>query len=327
MKMKRMVLFILVVVMALCVTTMGLADGYQYQPVPAQEYYIFANGTSIYSDSHCTNYAGSLDFGTKVYLQQTYDQVSSVNVNGRLFYIENARLAQPLKKIRLTNFCYLAPNSKSEYDNHSTFSCAVGGYRKKEDALVLAEFDGHYYIVTDEGFTGWISKKANFKVIENYGTSTSSLNTYYYSMYLQSQQDYEWGYYISLRPSLKLYKSASTKSESNEQISFGAELEILEYNGEWCKVYTDGTTGWTRKAFLGSPEMKVRINGKVNLAPLPGMEDSNYASACGGIASYVDAIVIGIWGDYYQVVTSDGQMGFVYQNNPNVVFVESYGNG
>lgn len=334
--MKRLISLAMVALLAFCAVP-SLADGtvYQTQEVHAQEYYVLANNTPIYQDKDCQHPIGTLNFGDKVLVQSDYELVSYVmyasgdRTNGILVYIEKCKIGQPLKKVRLTGYVDLSPTKDATYDVQGTYASAVGGYRTKEDAFVLVELEGHYLLITDEGYSGWVrSDDSNLKVTEVYRTE-NALRTDYYVWTCQDaasrNNSYYKGSYYILRPSLTLYSSASNKSSSNGKVGFGTEVTILENNGEWARVRTqESKTGYVRNAYVGAPKMKIWIGGKVNLSPLPGLQDWDYASAACGTASNTDAFVLGSFGTYYFVVTADGHTGFVYMGNPNVQITELF---
>ena len=326
MNMKRLALFLVAIMMM--VTSVGFADGNPYQQDEyAQEFFVLMNGTQIYRDKNCKSAVGTLNFGEKVYLQEQFETVSYVmcESNRSFAYVRNSQIGQPMKKVRLTNYTYLSPTRDEWFDNREVYGTAIGGYRTKEDAFVLCELSGHWLLLTDEGFMGWVSKNDSaISEVETY-RNVNTLNAGYYWNYTQNPYNpYEGRYYRVLRPSLKLYDNKG-KTSSNRKISFGAHVEVIYTDGEWCQIVDDsGNSGWLRKAFLENPEMKIRIKGKVRLAPLPGMQDTDYAIAAGGVVRTGDAYVLSVIGDYYLVVTASGNCGFVYKDHQNIQVVETY---
>jgi len=327
--MKRLILVVLAVIMVFG-ANVGFADGNSYQQNEqyAQVYYVLSNNTQIYRDENCKSAVGTLNFGDKVYLQVQYETVSYVmcESNRTFAYVRNSQIGQPLKKVRLTQYVYLSPTKDEWFDNLYVYGTAIGGYRIKEDAFVLCEMSNHYLLLTDEGYMGWVSKSnSGIKEVESY-RAVNTLNTEYYWRHTQNPYNpYEGQYYTVLRPSLKLYKSSSASSSSSKKIGFGARVEILATDGEWCQVVdSTGNSGWLRKAFLENPEMKIRINGKVRLNPLPGMQDTDYAIAAGGVVKTGDAYVLTVIGDYYLIVTANGNCGFVHKDNQNIQVLQTY---
>ena len=64
---------------------------------------------------------------------------------------------------------------------------------------------------------------------------------------------------------IALYESSSLNSDIKSILKMSSKVEILQQEGEWCKVKTqDGKTGWVEKYFITVRSEKYVVNNTEN---------------------------------------------------------------
>ena len=132
-------------------------------------------------------------------------------------------------------------------------------------------------------------------------------------------------YYVLrvLRPKISL-SSEKGGGERIAWLTFGERLQMLSYEGKYCKVkdanenvgyvYT-GYVDYTMAAILWFKG----DHGGVSISPRPGMQPTDFGYAAGGTRMSERAIVMYSVDSYLYVITEEGCSGFVYQNDPDIV--------
>lgn len=123
-----------------------------------------------------------------------------------------------------------------------------------------------------------------------------------------------------LRPSIMLREAKKTSAKGTK-LTIGTELELISYEGEWCKVQTvkGDQTGYVKTGYIGNVIMKIKLEG-ASLSPYPGMNDSHFASAVGGERSGEIGLVLFEQGDYFYVVSEEGCTGWVHRYDEGVYY-------
>ncbi len=123
-----------------------------------------------------------------------------------------------------------------------------------------------------------------------------------------------------LRPRISLYENKS-KGKLMDLYS-GDILTLLEQDGQWCKVQTEGgQQGYVSTGYIGYVYYKIYLSSHgVSLSHQTGMNENDLGSASGGKRYREEAMVLYEQGDYLYVVTSEGCSGFVYRYDPGIVY-------
>lgn len=123
-----------------------------------------------------------------------------------------------------------------------------------------------------------------------------------------------------LRPSIIL-REAKNSSAKGTKITFGTKLQLINYEGEWCKVRTvkDDQTGYVKTGYIGNVLLKIKLEG-ASLSPYPGMNDSHFASAVGGERSGEIGLVLFEQGDFFYVVSEEGCTGWIHRYDEGVYY-------
>ena len=92
---------------------------------------------------------------------------------------------------------------------------------------------------------------------------------------------------------IALYKNTSHNSGIIGTLKMSSKLEILEQDGEWCKVETpDGKTGWIEKYFITIPSEKYVVNNtayNINIRTSPTTGSKQVGQMLpGSKAKYID---------------------------------------
>jgi N-acetylmuramoyl-L-alanine amidase len=92
---------------------------------------------------------------------------------------------------------------------------------------------------------------------------------------------------------IALYESSSLNSDIKSILKMSSKVEILQQEGEWCKVKTqDGKTGWVEKYFITVRSEKYIVNNtenNVNIRTSPTTESKQVGQLIPGAkAKYID---------------------------------------
>ena len=92
---------------------------------------------------------------------------------------------------------------------------------------------------------------------------------------------------------IALYESGSLNSDIKGTLKMSSKVEILQQEGEWCKVKTqDGKTGWIEKYFITIPSEKYVVNNtehniNIRTSPTTGAKQVGQLEP-GARAKYID---------------------------------------